>query len=115
MTSVPLNRMAEVMKVHPRTILRYLHSDRNYAWDDMENPEVGVESVAEAFECDPKTLSSALAGTDELIKPADAAKEVGVIHMRSFWKQNHKPAIRIGRVTRYSRLTIAEWIVTNRM
>lgn len=115
MTTVSLNHMAEAMQVHPRTVLRYLHNDRNYGWDEGDNPDVSVEKVAKAFDCKASTLKRALEGRDELLKPAEAAKEVGVQHIRSFWKQNHKPVIRIGGVTRFSRLDMVNWLFANRI
>lgn len=102
MTTVTLDQVAEAVDVHPRTILRYVMNDRNTYWAEDHNPEFPLERVAKALGCRADIMKHVLRGSDEFMKPDDAAEELG-LPPRTFRHRGYTPAFRAGRVVRYSR------------
>lgn len=100
--TVSLNKVAEAVSVHPRTILRIVTGERNTYWATDHNPTLDVEKVATALGCDAAVLKRVLRGSDTFMKPEDAAAELDVPD-RTFRYRKYTPAFRVGRVVRFAR------------
>ena len=103
---VPLNEVARVFAVHPRTILRAITGNINEYWTEGHNPEVDLTKVAKAYGCTVFDLKAILEGRDSLLTPDQAAAELQV-QPRTF--RNHKPRhLKSGGIVRYLRSVIVK-------
>lgn len=76
-----LKEVATFFDVHPRTILRAMSGEHNTFWSDDEDwndQRIPLEDVARAYSTKVKTLCAVLDGRDDFLKPAEAARVLGI-------------------------------------
>jgi hypothetical protein len=103
-----LNRMADALRVHPRTILRALAGKVNTYWAPGHNPNISVEEVAKTMGMPPAALKDALNGNDMFLTPEEAAEELG-IPLRTFRYRRYPAQVRKGTAVRYSLNLLTEY------
>lgn len=105
---VTLERVANVFRVHPRTILRALEGEHNTYWfEDINEDLYSIADIAEAYGMTTRALVAVIEGRDELLRADEAAKELGMA-ARTFRKHLNREGttMRWGRakhggITRY--------------
>ncbi len=105
MTTMTLDRVAKLLKIHPRTVLRAMEGDKNAYWADGHNPVLNIENVAATFDFDPIYLTRADKRRDDFLTPREAAQIVGVPE-RTFRYRRYEPVIRRTHTVRYSRMKV---------
>lgn len=78
---VQLDTLSEVFRVHPRTILRALTGEHNTYWADDPNVKVqriSIDQIAAAYNTTARIIRAVLEDRDDLLKPDEAAKVVGI-------------------------------------
>jgi hypothetical protein len=105
MTTTSLNEAAKAFSVHPRTIIRAIEDRENVYWNEGFDPDLDLTVLANAYSMQKEVLSRALKGTDTLLKPVEAARELKV-PPRTFRWRRYKVAARKGGIVRYSRSQI---------
>jgi len=114
MTKILLNELADVLKVHPRTVLRALSGKENTYWASDHNPSIEVVDVALAYDIELDVLQRVLKGRDHLLTSPEAAAHISFIQdknvpLRTFRYRKYPTAIRTTGVVRYSKLAIGEY------
>ena len=108
-TDIELDDIAEILQIHPRTVLRYIHDDVNIYWAEGHNPVVNLDDVANGFGEDPlffvPTVHAARKGRDKILKPSEAAAFIKV-PLRTFRHRRYPALIRCGNIVRYSRYDV---------
>ena len=112
--TIPLKKISEVLKIHPRTIARHLEGDINAYWKENWNPDINVDKLCEAFGFDHDNLDRILSGKDETMKQQEMALFIDV-SIRVFKRRKYPAMIRVGRVVRYSRYDTTRYNVANYM
>ena len=100
-----LEKAAEVINCHPRTILRAMTGEPNPYWAEGHNPEVSLQELAQAFGCKLSVMKRCLENRDEFLKPMKACELLRVVP-RTFRYRRYVPAIRKNRIVRYSELDL---------
>lgn len=101
-----LNELAEVLKCHPRTILRAITRKKNPYWVEGYDPNFWETHLAFL---DISSIRQILNGKDEFLKPAEAAKYLN-IHPRTFRYRKYIPTIRFGKIVRYSKNYLKQFL-----
>jgi hypothetical protein len=97
-----LNKVAEILRVHPRTILRALTRERNPYWAPAYDPEVRLAEVAVAFGCKPNTLRAICKEGIPLFTQKEAAAYTK-IPQRTFRSRGYNPALYLNdKIYRYT-------------
>ena len=96
-----LNRVADALKVHPRTILRALAGEVNTYWAPGHNPNVNIATLAEVLGMPAQTLKDAVNGDDYFMSPDEAAEHFN-LPLRTFRYRQYPPQMRKGTAVRYS-------------
>jgi hypothetical protein len=104
-SKLKLDEAAKVIGCHPRTVLRAMTGEPNPYWAEGHNPELSVETLAEAFDCGLAVMKRCVDGRDEFLRPERACELLKVIP-RTFRYRRYVPAIRKNRTVRYSELQI---------
>lgn len=105
-----LNKVAAVLKVHPRTVLRAITGDVNAYWAEGHNPDVDLEEVCIAFDMDTKVLRRCLRNSDTLLTPQEAASKILKIPLRTFRHRKYPKAGSRGQIfVRYSQHEILNY------
>jgi len=104
--TLKLNELAEVLNVHPRTVLRHVKGDMGAYWAKGYNPDICVDDLVLSMGANLPALIRALEGKDELLTPRQASEYLIVPH-RTFSFRKYKAAVRIGKTVRYSSIDIA--------
>ena len=100
-----LNEVSDVMRVHPRTVLRALENDVNAYWAEGYNPIVKIEKLLKPFDMDYIVFHRVLKQQDEFLKPKEASKYLNLAH-RTFVYRKYNAAIRRGGIVRFSKYEI---------
>src|SRR5882672_8562796 len=95
-----LNQFAKLLKVHPRTILRYITRERNPRWCPSFNPKFTFDQVADAMRVEVERLILMTTGKDRIVTEPEARELVGGIQARTFLKRRYPALIRTNRMTR---------------
>ena len=98
-----LDDWAELLRVHPRTMLRHIKREKNPYWVPNFNPRYSLQDIAEALECDPKILLHAIEGRDILLKIPEVLQDLN-IGIDTLYYRKYEPQIAIGGVRRYSKV-----------
>ena len=101
-----LNELADLLKVHPRTILRHITGEANPYWTDDHNPEIDLDVVALVFDCDVNFLKSVLDGKNKMLTQKEGARFLD-IPVRKFRYRKYKTVLRAGTIVRYSQYHLA--------
>jgi hypothetical protein len=97
-----LNTVADVLRVHPRTILRALTRELNPYWAPGYDPEVRLAEVAVVFGCSPNTLREICRQRIPLYTQKEAA-EYTKIPQRTFRDRGYNPALYLNdKIYRYT-------------
>lgn len=104
---IALDDLADILKMHPRTIMRKLPgNDVNAYWAKGYNPSISISDLAEGFGEDPvffvPVINSARRKKDEIMDPKTMAKFLDV-PLRTFRHRKYSALIRQGNIVRYSR------------
>lgn len=76
---VTLEDAASAFRVHPRTILRALTGNYNIYWsEDINSQRMAIEDIAKAYGMTTQTLRAVIEQRDELLRPDEAAKLLGI-------------------------------------
>lgn len=94
-----VERLAELLGVHPRTIARYTTGRRSALWADGTTLPVG--KICRAFGCPNEIMVRVLQDKDRFVDQA-AAAEILEVCKRTIRDRKYKPAIRKGAIVRYS-------------
>lgn len=104
--TMKLNDIAEIFRVHPRTILRHIKHDDKAYWVKGYNPDIYTSILIETMSVEPHVLVRIINGTDELLTPTEASKFLQIAH-RTFSFRKYGAAIRAAKTVRYSSIDIA--------
>lgn len=107
---IPLDTVAETLKVHPRTVLRALKGEVNTYWAEGHKVDILLSELGRAYDFDTQYFERVLRGKDELFKPREAAEFLD-IQIRVFKYRTYPALIRRGGVVRYSRRILASYHV----
>lgn len=103
-----LNKAAEIIKCHPRTVLRAIHDfDPNPYWADAYDPTYSMEEIADAFNVKLSIFRRCLEGRDAFLRPAEACALLRVIP-RTFRYRHYEPTIKKNLIVRYSHIHIMQ-------
>ena len=78
---VRLDHIAIIFRVHPRTILRALTGEHNTYWYDDDNvnqQRILIEEIGYAYNTTARVLRAMIENRDSLLKPDEAAGEIGI-------------------------------------
>jgi hypothetical protein len=95
-----LSEYSEVLKVHPRTVLRHLSGQPNPYWVPGYDATFPIEEVAEAFEVRPKTLLKVLRNRDSFLTQKEAVEFTG-LKRSAFQKRPYEAEIKLSKIVRY--------------
>lgn len=104
---VTIARVAEVLKVHPRTVVRALAGDVKAEFSKTTNDQTTLAKLAKVYNSTAAIWAAAIAGTDKLIRQEEAAKMLGMVK-RTFRQRRivddfeYGPDIEYGATLRYS-------------
>ena len=99
---VKLNYFADLIKVHPRTVLRVYTGEENPNWDEDFDPLLDLQALLAAYGVDPDRYSLLARGRDELVT-RDQLKAAHCIKTdNTFYKRKYPKTIDKGRTVRYS-------------
>jgi hypothetical protein len=97
--------VAEVLGVHPRTVLRYASGDGNAYWAPGYNLEVDIIQIAKGFKSEPehfiKVVGRTMRGKDSILPPTEMAGMIGV-PLRTFRYRKYPALIHTGQIVRFS-------------
>jgi hypothetical protein len=112
--NVKLSKVAEVLKIHPRTVLRTLAGDRNAMYSEIDDQDIDLFRICKAFNVKPVQMKQVIEGRDVFVTAKEGA-EITKCSVRSFWNHNHSPAVdsNSGRVVRFSRSKLMDWAFLN--
>lgn len=102
----PLNKLAALLSVHPRTVLRYIQGKHNVYWAQRFNPELDVQDVATAFSIPYEKLLRAVNGRDVILTRNQAA-DLLQIKVPCFRRRAYEPLVSKGKFLRFSRDQLA--------
>lgn len=97
-----LNQFAKLLKVHPRTIIRYMTRERNPRWCHSTNPKFTFDQIADAMRIEVERLILLTTGKDRILTEAEAREAVGNLIPDTFRSHKYPALIRTTRMTRYS-------------
>ena len=109
-TKAYLEDIAEVIDVHPRTILRTITANPTEYWAPSHNPRIHLTEVSKTFQTPTKSLVELLQGKDRVIRPAEAAELLGV-SVRTIRNKSdeYRPLIIGAGFLRFSYNEVQEW------
>jgi hypothetical protein len=112
--TLELNKIAEILKVHPRTFLRAYAGDVCAYWAPGYNPEYTYDDISLTYGIDPKLIDKLVAGKDELLNTKEAVAQISLIENRevperTFHYRKYPAVIKKIKVVRYSRLALCEY------
>jgi hypothetical protein len=82
MTEITLEGAADLLRCHPRTILRAIQGQHNVYWVDdpaFNHQMIALDTLAEAYDTTADILRAVIEGRDRLLKPNEAAEVIGVV------------------------------------
>jgi plasmid maintenance system antidote protein VapI len=105
-----ISKVAEVLNVHPRTVVRILAGDVGASFTSVTSDLTTIPKLAKAFSSKPEVWAAALNGTDILITAAEASRLLRIPErtMRH-WRTKEDPDYRFmpdvegGQTIRFSR------------
>ena len=100
-----VEKFAEILKVHARTVTRHTTGRPNASWVDGEL--IPVALVARVFECKNETLLRVLRDRDYFLTPAEAAEMLD-ISKRTLRDRGYTRAVRGNGVVRYSAVQLMD-------
>lgn len=111
--NVNISKVAEVLNVHPRTIVRAVAGDVDAAFNKDTSDQVAITKLARAFRADPKVFINAIAGSDKLITQTEASQilrlsERTMRHHRNNDNYDFAPDVESGQTVRFSLNRIKE-------
>lgn len=109
---LPLNEVAEMLKVHPRTVLRAIYNKENVYWAEGYNPEVSLETVAMAYCGDVNVLRNVKRERDAIYTPVEAAAYLKIT-LRLFRYRTYPKTFKRGNIVRYSRQELLDYHLMN--
>lgn len=98
----PLNKLAALLIVHPRTVLRKVQGKKSVYWSQRFNPELEVQDVATAFEIPYEKLLRVVNGSDVLLTRAQAC-DIMQVQYSTFRKRQYEPLVSKVKFLRYLR------------
>lgn len=105
--NVKISKAAEVLNVHPRTIVRTLAGDVGASFTQDTSDQVAIAKLAKAFKAEPKVIIQALSGSDKLITQTEASailclSERTMRHRRNNDEYDFAPDVEGGQTVRFS-------------
>lgn len=104
-----ISKVAEVLNVHPRTVVRILAGDVEAAFNSVTSDQTTIQKLAKAFNSNTEVWSAVLSGTDMLITQAEASRllrvpERTLRHWRSGADPDYRfvPDVEGGQTIRFS-------------
>lgn len=99
---VKLNYFAELIKVHPRTVLRVYTGEANPNWDEDFDPLLELDAVLAAYDLDQERYSLLVRGRDRLVTKEELKAAHIIKTDNTFYKRKYPKTIDKGRTVRYS-------------
>ena len=106
--TIELNEVANILKIHPRTVLRALSNEVNTYWAIGYTENIDIDDISDVFGFDPVYIRRAKKKRDEFFKPTEAADFIDV-PSRTFRYRKYPALIRRGGIVRYSRKDVTTY------
>lgn len=100
-TLLSLKQVADLLRVHQRTVQRRMREGQNRS-------NFPVYEVADTFRVRADKLVLVLRGSDILMMAKEAAEHLGLTY-QTFWQRRYPATIHNGDVIRYSRQDLMNW------
>lgn len=100
--TVTLNFFADLIKVHPRTVLRVYTGEQNPNWDEDYDPLLDLSALLSVYELDRKRYDLLVKGRDQLVKKEQLKAAHCIKTDNTFYKRKYPKAIDKGKTVRYS-------------
>lgn len=112
--SAPVSRLAEVLGVHPRTILRAITGNPTEYWVPSHNPRIRLSDVTRVYQVSVIALRGLLDGADKALTP-DAAAFVMDISKRTLRNtKDYLPLVIGAGFLRFSNIDCERWAALRR-
>lgn len=110
--TIKLNNFADLIDVHPRTVLRALYGKTNVYWAEGHNPDLIYADINTAFNLNTKVVDGLVQKKDRALAIRDAAKLVNT-RVRVFRYRNFPKMIKVRGVVRYSANGVIDYHLSN--
>lgn len=111
-TNISLNKAAELLKAHPRTVLRALTGEENPYWAKDEDQEVDEDKLCRALSIEKKVWNNVKSNRDAFLT-RDEVMKAHEIGRTTFKRRGYPVAAKMNRLRRYSEVEVNNYRITH--